>query len=66
MLDADLPVVPLVPLGSIQAYALGTVPNYTVMTIHAGCSEDRVFGIVVDGIDRATATRSESRVEAAG
>ena len=66
MLDADLPVVPLVPLGSIQAYALCTVRNYTVMAIHAGCSEDQVFGIVVDGIDRATAAPSELRAEAAG
>jgi hypothetical protein len=66
MLEADLPVDPPVALGSTQAYALCTVRNSAMMAIHAGCSEDQVFGVVVDGIDRATASRSESRVEAAG
>jgi hypothetical protein len=64
MLEADLPVDPPVQFGSIQAYALCTVRNYAVMAIHSGCSEDQVFGIVVDGIDRATAARLDARMEA--
>jgi hypothetical protein len=66
VVDAGLPVDPPVAFGSIQAYALCTVRNSAMMAIHAGCSEDQVFGVVVDGIDRATATRSELRAEAAG
>jgi hypothetical protein len=54
VVDADLPVDPPVELGSMQAYALCTVRNYVMMAIHAGCSDDQVFGVVVDGIDRAT------------
>ena len=45
----------------MQAYALCTVRNYVMMAIHAGCSEDQVFGMVVDGIDRATAARLVGR-----
>jgi hypothetical protein len=54
VVEADLRVDPPVERGSTQAYALCTVRNY-VMAIDAGCSEDQVFGVVVDGIDRATA-----------
>jgi hypothetical protein len=54
MLEADLPVDPPHRLGSTQAYALCTVRNYVMMAIHAGCSEDQVFDVMVDGIDRAT------------
>jgi hypothetical protein len=57
VVDADLPVDPPVELGSTQAYALCTVKNYVMMAIHAGCSEDQVFGVVVDGIHRAMAAR---------
>ena len=42
----------------MQAYALCTLRNYVMMAIHAGCSEDQVFGVVVDGIDRASAARA--------
>lgn len=65
MLDAGLPVDPPVALGSIQAYALCTVRNYTMMAIHEGCTEGQILDVVADGIDRATATRSEAAVEAA-
>lgn len=66
MLEAALPVDPPVQFGSTQAYALCTVRNYVMMAVHAGCSEDQIYSMVVDGIDRATAPRSESRLEAAG
>jgi hypothetical protein len=57
MLEADLPVDPPGEFGSMQAYALCTVRSYAMMAIHVGCSEDQVFGMGVDGIDRATAIR---------
>jgi hypothetical protein len=37
-----------------------------MMAIHAGCSEDQVYGVVVDGIDRATAARVTSARMATG
>lgn len=48
----------------MQAYALWTVRNYVMMAVYAGCSEDQVFGMVVDGIDRAMAARSSGRAAA--
>jgi hypothetical protein len=60
MLEAD-PSRRSARFGSTQAYALCTVRNYVMMAIHAGCSEDQIFGMVVDGIDRATAARLVGR-----
>jgi hypothetical protein len=63
MRDADRSVEPPVAVGSTEASALCTVGNYAMTAIHADCSEDQVFGIMVDGIDQATAARSDARVE---
>jgi hypothetical protein len=50
MRDADRSVEPPVAVGSTEASALFTVRNYAMTAIHAGCSDDQVFGIMVDGI----------------
>jgi hypothetical protein len=65
ILDTGLPVDPPVAFGSIQAYALCTVRNLRDDGDPRRLLDDQVFTMVVDGIDRATATRSESRLEAA-
>jgi hypothetical protein len=62
--DADLPVDPPVELGSIQAYRTTHGQELAMMAIHGGCSEDQVFGVVVNGIDRATAARESGRRKA--
>ena len=53
--DAGLPCDPPVALGSTLAYALASTRNFVQMSIFEGATEDQVYGVVVDGIDRATA-----------
>ena len=44
----------------MQANALWTVRNYVMMAVYAGCPEDQIFGMMVNGIDRATAIRGRA------
>jgi hypothetical protein len=57
MLPANLPTDPPVELGSTLAYALSSMRNYVQMSVFEGATEDQIYDVVVDGIDRARQAR---------
>jgi hypothetical protein len=57
MLAANLPTSPSVELGSTLAYALASMRNYVQMSVFEGATDDQIYDVVVDGIDRARQAR---------
>jgi hypothetical protein len=50
VIAADLPVLPPVPSGSMQQYALASMRNYAQMALFEGCSDDQLFDVVADAV----------------